>query len=40
MGLNQVRHAVRNHPGFSAAGSGQQQKRPFHVLDSLLLLRI
>jgi hypothetical protein len=40
MGLNQVRHAVRDHPGFTAAGARQQQKRPFYVLDGLLLLRI
>ena len=40
MRLNQVRHAVRDDPCFSAAGAGQQQKGPFYVLDSLLLLRI
>jgi hypothetical protein len=40
MSLNQVRHAVRDDPRFSAAGAGQQQKRAFHVLDGLLLLRI
>ena len=40
MGFHQVRDAMGNDPGFSAAGAGQQQKRPFHVRDSRLLLRI
>ncbi len=40
MDVNEMRHAVRDHPRFAASGAGQQQQRTFDVLDSRLLLRI
>lgn len=40
MRFNQMRDPMRDDAGFPAAGAGKQQKRPFDVSDSRLLLWI
>lgn len=38
--LHQVRHTMRNHASFAAAGAGQQEQRSFDMRHGGLLLRI